>query len=256
LKGYSNWIERVCLSRNGEPLLDGKLSEKIRILKNYGIKEISFSTNASLLNEKKSLSLIDSGLDDIRFSIDGFTKETFESIRRGLKYKEVLRNTLRFIELRNENGIKPKIHIRMVIQPKNAHEESYFRDFWDSKTLCTDVVSSKPMHSWGSQLLGYKGDIKKEIEKYSSIPCISPWSTMIIHFDGNVPLCGCDYNNKILLGNLKEKTIKEIWQSEQFNQIRKTHEEGRRNYIPLCVGCNIWDLDIKKIYPQTAGKII
>ena len=76
MKPHAKWIQTVCLSRNGEPLLDKKLPEKIRKLKNCGINYVTFSTNASLLDEKTSIALIESGLDDIRFSIDGTTKKT------------------------------------------------------------------------------------------------------------------------------------------------------------------------------------
>ena len=246
IKNYGEWINRVCLSRNGEPLLDKTLVEKIYRLKDCGIKYTTFSTNASLLNKKKSIELIKSGLDDIRLSIDGATKKTFEAIRKGLNYEQVVENCLRFIDLRNESGIKPTVQVRMVLQKENEDEKEKFKEFWLSKISKQDIVSSKPMHNWGNQLQTYeKSD---ELEKYSYVPCISPWSTMIVHFDGKVPLCGCDYNNKIILGDLNNQTMKEIWQSKEFYKIREKHASGKRNDIILCRGCNIWDVDIKKIY--------
>ena len=247
IKDYSNWVDRICLSRNGEPLLDKNLAEKIYRLKNCGIKYTTFSTNASLLTEKKSIELINSGLDDIRFSIDGVTKETFEKIRIGLDYEKVLENCLRFIKLRDERGIKPVVQIRMVLQSENKNEEEMFKEFWLKKISEQDIVSSKPMHHWGNQLNNYEGSFD-ELKKYSNSPCISPWSTMIIHFDGKIPLCGCDYNNKIALGDFNHKSMKEIWQSRGFYNIRKIHSTGKRNDILLCRGCNIWDTEIKKIY--------
>ena len=247
ISNYNNWIETVCLSRNGEPLLDKNLEKKIKLLKNYGISNVSFSTNVSLLNEKRAVSIINSGLDDIRFSVDGFTRETFEYIRNGLKFEQIKENILRFIEFRNKNGKKPKIHIRMVRQKANYHEENDWKEFWMSKVSEQDIVSSKPMANWGNQLENYEENCD-ELTKYSFVPCISPWSTMVIHFDGKIPLCGCDYNNKILIGDLNNSTIKEIWNSEKFNKIRSLHTSGKRNDISLCRGCNIWDLDIKKKY--------
>ena len=198
------------------------------------IKYTTFSTNASLLIEKKSIKLIESGLDDIRFSIDGITKETFENIRKGLNYEQVMNNCLRFIKLRNERGIKPMIQVRMVLQKENESEEEEFKRFWLSKLSSQDIVSSKPMHNWGNQLENYEKRAD-ELNKYSSMPCISPWSTAVIHFDGKVPLCGCDYNNKIIMGDLNKQTIQEIWQSKKFEQIREKHASGERNEIYLCL---------------------
>ena len=72
---YKDWINLVCLSRNGEPLINKNLHIMVRKLKDAGIKRVNFSTNASALNEKKSRQLLEAGLDEIRFSIDGFTKK-------------------------------------------------------------------------------------------------------------------------------------------------------------------------------------
>ncbi len=241
---YSEWINHVCLSRNGEPLLDANLVKKIKLLKKYGIKHVTFSTNASILSEKKAIELIESGLDDIRFSIDGITKETFESIRKGLNFEQVIKNCLKFIELRG-SSTKPRIQVRMTLQDSNKHEEEDFQKFWKSKLTQNDIVSSKPMHSWGNQLESYK---KNGLDVETSIPCISPWSTMVIHFGGTVPLCGCDYNNKFALGDANKNTIKEIWQGEEYKKIRQIHSTEGRNKIPLCIGCNVWDDERKKIY--------
>ncbi|MDD5012069.1 MAG: SPASM domain-containing protein [Candidatus Nanoarchaeia archaeon] len=245
MSGYSSWINSVCLSRNGEPLLDKNLVDKIKTLKNYGIKDVTFSTNASLLNKKKSLELIESGLDDIRFSIDGYTKETFESIRYGLDFENVVENCLQFIRLRNEKGNKPRIRIRMVLQDENRNEETQWKNFWLSKISEQDIVCSKEMNTWGNKL---KKCDTEMLEKYSNIPCISPWSTLVSLYDGKVPLCGVDYEPSFNLGDLNSSTIKEIWNSEAYEEIRKIHSSNKRNDIPLCRGCNIWDLEEKKIY--------
>ena len=247
---YSSWINSVCLSRNGEPLLDKSLSEKIKTLKDYGIKDVTFSTNASLLDKDKSIELIESGLDDIRFSIDGATKETFESIRNGLNFEKVTENCLQFIKLRNERGHKPRIRIRMALQSANKHEEKEWSEHWKERVLSTDIVYSKPMHSWGNQLKSYESLLDKntEIKKYYSIPCVSLWSTMIVHFDGKVPLCGVDYNNSFLMGDITSSTIKDVWNSKNFEEIRKKHVSLERYKINLCRGCNIWDLEEKRVY--------
>jgi len=244
---YSDWVNTVCLSRNGEPLLDSNLERKVRLLKDYDISNVNFSTNASLLNKKRAISIIDSGLDDIKFSIDGLTKKTFEGIRKGLYFEKVRENIIDFINIRNSNGEKPRVHIRMVLQEENYKEEIGWKDFWKSKVLESDIVSSKQIHLWGNQLNSSQKVFPKKNE-YSQIPCISVWSTMIIHFDGKVPLCGCDYNNKFLMGNLNSLNIKDIWMSDKFDKMRDLHSYGRRDEISFCKECNIWDLNIKKEY--------
>lgn len=66
----------------------------------------------------------------------------------------------------------------MVLQEANRYEEKIFNEFWLDKVSETDVVSSKPMHSWGAQLENYEGP-SNEIEKYANEPCISLFGTMV-----------------------------------------------------------------------------
>jgi len=247
MRNYSDWINVVCLSRNGEPLLYRNLSQRISELKKIGIKNVNFSTNAALLTDKKSIELIESGLDDIKFSIDGSTKETFETIREGLNFEKVVNNCLRFIELRNERGMKPRVQIRMVLQERNQHEEEAWIKFWTSKVSEHDKVMSKKMNNWGNQLKTYSREDEKE--KYAHVPCISPFSSFVVLYDGKVPLCGVDFDAKHLMGNLNDDNIKEIWNSDNFNKIREIHSTNR-NQIDLCIGCNIWDLNEKKVYNE------
>jgi radical SAM protein with 4Fe4S-binding SPASM domain len=90
--------------------------------------------------------------------------------------------------------------------------------------------------------------VKSEsFEEYALSPCVSLFGTMIIHPDGKVPLCGIDYNTNIELGDMNKSSIKEIWNSEPYEKVRRLHSTGKRNDIDMCKGCNIWE-DVKHFY--------
>ncbi|MEJ2745807.1 MAG: radical SAM protein, partial [bacterium] len=80
------------LSGFGEPLLDKKLVERIAYAKRKGIEKVQLTTNASLLDKEMSLAIVNSGLDEIMFSVDGYNKESYERIRTGLSFYEVYEN--------------------------------------------------------------------------------------------------------------------------------------------------------------------
>ena len=242
---YKDWIKLVCLSRNGEPLLNKNLPEMVKKLKNAGIKRVNFSTNASALNEKNSKELLKAGLDEIRFSIDGYTKKTFETVRKGGKFDNVINNCLNFIRIRNELKASTQIQVRFVEQKTNTHEVEDWKNFWLSKLEKTDLVASKRLHSWGNELKNFEDKIDVNIKK----PCISPFSTLEVLHDGTVPLCGCDYKPTVVLGNVNKNSLIEIWNGHKFKNVRKKHESGNRNDISICVGCTIWEeKKIKTIY--------
>ena len=244
LKDYSNWVKLVCLSRNGEPLLNKNIAKMVKKLKDVGIKRVNFSTNATALTEKRSKELLNAGLDEIRFSIDGYSKEVFEKVRKDANYEKIIKNCLNFIKFRNELDARTQVQIRFVEQEANTAEISDWKNFWLSKVKSTDIVASKKMHSWGNKLESFEGKIDDKLNK----PCISPFSTLEILHDGTVPLCGCDYKPTVVLGNVKNNSLLEIWNSEKFRKIRDHHGSGNRNKIDICIGCKIWDTEIKSVY--------
>ena len=233
-------IVRACtLCRDGEPLLDRGLEEKISMLKANGIKHVVISTNASILDKKRSLSLLDSGLDEIMFSVDGYTKETFEAIRTGLHYETVLRNILGFLEERALRGSRLKVRVRMILQSSNISEFGIWYRFWKNKVCATDKVYAKPIHSWGNQL-DMADNAFTEIRNMMDA-CSALWTTMIIHSDGAIPACSVDYKNIFLSGNVSDQTIKSVWNSEMLTKLRRIHLAGRRDDIDLCRNCYLWD---------------
>ena len=241
---YKDIVRTVNLCRDGEPLMDRKLEEKITYLKKGGIKHITFSTNASLLTEKRALSLLKSSLDEIMFSIDGLKKETFEKIREGLNFEKITNNVLQFIKLRNSTATTVKIRVRMVIQKENLSEVEEWGKYWRGFLQKQDSVHAKNIHSWGNQLENYVP--VKETGKLTD-PCTSPFSTMIIRYNGDVTICPLDYDFKFINGNILEHDIKDIWQNgTYFKKFRELHLHGLRDDFILCKGCRLWNADESK----------
>ena len=72
----------VWMTYYGEALLlRYKLYYMIEYAKKKGLEYVILNTNAMLLNGEMGHMLIDSGLDRLIFSVDGFSKETYEKIR-------------------------------------------------------------------------------------------------------------------------------------------------------------------------------
>lgn len=237
-------VRTVNLSRDGEPLLDRKLEEKITYLKKGGVKHITFSTNASLLTKKRALSLLTSGMDEIMFSIDGLKKETFEKIRAGLNFEKIINNVSQFIKLRDSTASTVKIRVRMVIQQENLSEVGDWGKYWRGVLQKQDSVHAKNVHSWANTLENFIA--VKETTKLST-PCTSTFSTMIIRYNGDVTICPLDYDFKYVSGNIGDRSIKDIWQNGiHFKNFRELHLQGMRDEFDFCKGCRLWDSEESK----------
>ena len=238
LREHSDIIQRVSLYRDGEPLLDKKLPKRVQLLKDNGIKQVSIATNVSLLNEKRSIDLLESGIDLVKMSIDSLDKNIFESIRVRLDFDEVIENAKRFIELRDRISPNTRIWMRMIRQKSNIDEWPYYEQYWSKYLNKNDRIYYHNIFNWGGQLDGFS-PVKSTYEP--NLPCVSLWSLFVIFGDGKVPLCNVDYNNKFPLGDVTKSSIEEIWRSSLLNKYRDMHLGHKKDNISICQNCNVWD---------------
>jgi len=103
-----------------------------------------------------------------------------------------------------------------------------------------DRVYMKKLHTWGNSHIWEEkaGEYNHNLH-YN--PCIAPWGTFHVTAMGKVPLCGQDMDAKMNLGDVTTHSIKEIWQGEKFQEIRRLHAAGRRNEIKFCQGCRLFE---------------
>lgn len=238
LIAHAGELKRVSLYRDGEPLLDKKLPDRVAILKDGGIRQVTISSNIGLLNEKMARALLEARLDVIIMSIDSLQKDVFESIRVRLDFDEVLANALRFIELRNRIRPETRIWMRMIRQDSNYREWTEYEAFWKSRLAPTDRIYYHNLFNWGAQLGGFK-PVATSYEP--SLPCVSLWSLLVIFANGDVPLCNVDYNNKYPTGSVLAHSIADLWQSKIMMERRHLHLDGKKECISLCGKCNVWD---------------
>lgn len=243
LKSYSEWIEMVCLNSDGEPLIDKKIALRIKQLKEVGIKHVNISTNGALLSYQMINELIDAGLDDIRVSLDAYSPESYEKIRRGLKYETVMENVHKLIDIRNQRKSNMHIRIRMVELAENENERTEWLRYWRKQVNETDKVQIMPMHSWSGLM---EEETKERIDFYSDKPCVSVFSSFTVNYDGTVQLCDSDVEQQVIMGNIRTESIKEIWQGGKFEEIRFCHANGMRNEIDICRGCDHWSRHFKE----------
>jgi MoaA/NifB/PqqE/SkfB family radical SAM enzyme len=94
-------IARVVLHGVGEPMMVRALPRMIRYLKDRGTY-VLFNTNGTLLSEKKGHELIDSGLDELRVSLDAAEPQAFKLVRGRDMFARIVRNLRAFRALQKE----------------------------------------------------------------------------------------------------------------------------------------------------------
>jgi MoaA/NifB/PqqE/SkfB family radical SAM enzyme len=88
-------IARVVLHGVGEPMMVPLLPRMIRYLKDRGVY-VLFNTNGTLLTRRKGQELLDSGLDELRVSIDAAEPQAFKQVRGRDMFARIVRNVRAF----------------------------------------------------------------------------------------------------------------------------------------------------------------
>jgi MoaA/NifB/PqqE/SkfB family radical SAM enzyme len=96
-------IARVVMHGVGEPMLVKELPRMIRYLKDRGTY-VLFNTNGTLLQPRKFQALIDTGLDELRVSLDAADRATYLQVRGKDFFQRIVRDVGRFVAHQRQVG--------------------------------------------------------------------------------------------------------------------------------------------------------
>jgi len=97
-------VARVVLHGVGEPMLVRELPRMIRYLKDRGTY-VLFNTNGTLLRPAKFQELIDTGLDELRVSLDAADRATYAKVRGKDFFDRIVRDVGKFIAYQKKIGV-------------------------------------------------------------------------------------------------------------------------------------------------------
>jgi radical SAM protein with 4Fe4S-binding SPASM domain len=67
--------------------------------------------------------------------------------------------------------------------------------------------------------------------------CFYPFYQLIVDYDGGVLLCNHDWDKRLSMGNVKETSIIDIWNSKKYKEVRGNLANADRNHSP-CDRCD------------------
>ncbi|MFC6792228.1 radical SAM/SPASM domain-containing protein [Methylobacterium komagatae] len=96
-------VARVVLHGVGEPMLVADLQRMIRYLKDRGTY-VLFNTNGTLMQPKRFQELIDTGLDELRVSLDAADRKSYAKVRGKDFFDRIVRDVGKFIAFKKQVG--------------------------------------------------------------------------------------------------------------------------------------------------------
>ncbi len=222
---------------NNEPLLIPDLEDYIIYAQKRGFIDIMFNTNGSLLTEDRINRLLDSGVTRIRFSLDAFTKETYERIRVGGNYERVVRNIENFLEAKSSGGYKlPVTGVSLVVQRDNFDEIDDFVDFWSQRVDMVTLQQFMPPVMNADYSRFYPPNNKYSTDFSDGFKCVQPFQRLVLRNREITPCCAM-YSSELALGTFPEMSLYDAWNSVSMKKLREIHKAGRYADNAVCNKC-------------------
>jgi len=159
----------------------------------------------------------------------------YEQSMPGLSFDRTKKNVEHLIDyVRNRRKRRPQITVTMVHTSIVAPEIRKALTYWKERGVKARVLTYE----------NRSGETDEAIAAGNLIPydsCKRPFNTAVITFDGKVVLCCVDYKRKMIMGDLHEESLYEIWNGERFREVRRLFLDRRKDRIPACRDCRIAD---------------
>ena len=259
----------------GEPMMHPRFFDMVEYAVGKGVR-VTTNTNLTLLNRKRAIRAVESGLAELHASLDGASAGVYEAIRTRARYSRVVANLEGLLAVRRARAVlRPSITIVFVVMRRNVHElpelvrqagrwgvEEVFvqhlcHDFGES-TLPAEYAPMREFVSAESIVGDASGTIdellaaaREEAERAGlelRLPRFAPkaapgcdWPRRGIYLSWQgiaMPCCMVGTPDRVDLGNMAELGVKRVWNGAAYRAFRERLDAGDPHEI--CRSCSLY----------------
>jgi radical SAM protein with 4Fe4S-binding SPASM domain len=183
---------------------------------------------------EKLLALGD-GVHELYLSVQGIDKESYErTMRGGMEFERTLRNVNHLIQVMRERRLK-RPHLWITMVDTDVIDARKAVAYWKSRGVSSKCTR---LENRGGNIADADSFSRSHDMQYFST-CTRLFKQMYIMFNGDVVLCCTDYSRKEVLGNVRERSLSDVWNGERAVDIRRKFLGDRIGELPLCGQCKI-----------------
>ena len=269
INDFPQRLKAVRLYYLGEPLLCPDFHAMFQLLcKSNCCDRIEVTTNGSLLVEERAKAILESsryfhGEIFFRFSIYAVGQEHFSRVtNNGMDVRRIIDNISTFYKLRNKGNYTNVFLYAKKLRTLTDEDELFLSEY---RGFVDEVALEEPMN-WSGDcgeddfLLKkeYSDETLQKLKQNNDYPkvCSYLFTTMAIQSDGDVVACCVDWSRKTKYGNIRNESLREIWNGDALRQLRLLHLQGKRIENDACRNCKRMPLDQRDRLDDEAPRII
>jgi radical SAM protein with 4Fe4S-binding SPASM domain len=215
----------------GEPLLRRDLEALLKVIDATGIWSKWIVTNAALLNPARMKSLYEAGVRGVYNSLDTMDSDLYRRTRGG-KVEKAIDNVIAAAAAYPQVPFMVGLmnHREQVVDDRVR--EQFKATYGHLPNVTMHVYENGRFPGAGEDWRRQDGDFPLSTEV-----CFSPSSHFTIDARGEVALCCADQNTDFSLGNVRDKTLHEIWFDRKNQDTFRKIALGLSDCPSVCYKC-------------------
>jgi radical SAM protein with 4Fe4S-binding SPASM domain len=228
----------------GDALIDPDFLPRVKFLRSHPeIGRISLITNGILLDKHGISGILGSGINAVGISTAGFEAEMYQRVYRNTSYTRMRNNVLNLVRENNERG-RP-VEISIFLRPDRELDEVFADpDFKQILALNPEVGAQRLYSDAGGRIAhnSLPRTMPLRVLKPRTKACDQTYFGPVVLSDGTVLVCNCfasmDAQETLGLGNILQRSLIEMWQSEQLRRLRESFGTSALN--ATCARCTAY----------------
>lgn len=237
LQAFPDPVKVLRLYKEGEPLMNKRFAEMIAYARQSDkVLRIDTTTNGVLLTPKISEKIIEAGIDQINISVNGLSNSQFMDLTRTkVNFDKYVEN------IKHLYSIRGNCTIYIKTMAENLSEDDRKRFFDTFGDIADRIFFEHLFPNWpdfDDEIIPRNGTVSEyggEVREQSVCPNIFYSTT--VNSDGAVSLCIQDWEHKLVVGNVQDESLKDIWLGQRINAHRLAHLAGCRKDDKTCAKC-------------------
>lgn len=234
-------IEQIGLQGYGEIFLHPNWFEIVEYASPRITKALlRLDTNGTMMKAPVIDKLFQSQLRNLIISVDGVDETSYNYLRAGGNFKQVIENIQLFIAKRKAEPTKgPTVQIQIIESNYSRPYLPAFKQFWAEHLAGVERMSINviPFHNFAGQIKDEHFQPVKDEGLHVNLPCHRLTYEMEISADGVTSVCCLDSERQLAIGNVTSASIATLWHGEKVTAFRREMRRAQYDHMSLCHTC-------------------